>query len=369
MNKEELLRECELTYLIPSGKQGFGKWDKLYNSLTEEWKLKFRSGETLRLWYKNNKDVESGEVYSSSKYTRQVLDKLGNVITLVNDRVTYKPKKDNIDYQAMYAELYKSMPAYKPEPIKHKKVKDGTTAVISINDWHYGLLSKDYNDETAETVLNNAINRAMEKIFDRNIEKIVLVLNGDLYHYDNMAKTTTRGTAQDIALLPEDMVKGVNRIIVEQISKLKLLANVDVYLQHGNHDEILSIQLKEFLKAWYRNDKNVNILGDSMIRNWCKVYGVTYGFTHDIKIDRAKDLIITEARKYVSSCERFIIKTAHKHSGQMYGDYGMFEIRQSPSLCGSSAWEEQQGFTRIRLLEVDIVNKNNTVDIISVKGD
>ena len=206
-------------------------------------------------------------------------------------------------------------------------------------------------------------------MFDKNTEKIVLVLNGDLFHYDNMGKTTTRGTPQDIDLLPEGMVKGVYRIIVEQISKLKLISNVDVYLQHGNHDEVLSIGFKEFLKAWYRNDKNVKILGNSMIRNWCKIYGITYGFTHDVKVDRAKDLIITEARQFISSSERFIVKTAHKHSGQVYGDYGMFEIRVSPPLCGASAWEEQQGYKSINLLEVEIVNKDNTIDIISVKGD
>lgn len=368
MNEEELYKLCTETYLIPIGKQGYYKWENLHNALPNEYKKRFKTGEALRLWYKNNKDVDSGDVYSSSKYTRQILDKQGNVVTLINDRVTYKPKKDAVDYKLLYTELYKDMPSFKVKPLKHKKTKDSVTAVISINDWHYGLLAKDYNAEIAERVLNNAVDNAMEKLFDKNIEKIILVLNGDLYHYDNMAKTTTRGTPQDIALLPEDMVKGVNRIIIEQISKFKLISNIDIYLQHGNHDEILSIQLKEFLKAWYRNDKNVKFLGNSMIRNWCKVYGVVYGFTHDIKVDRAKDLIITEAREYISSSERFIIKVAHKHSGQLYGDYGMFEIRMSPALCGVSVWEEQQGYTSINLLEVEIVNKDNTIDIISVKG-
>ena len=226
--------------------------------------------------------------------------------------MSYKPQKDNVDYKKLWQEIYSE---FSPS-IKKTVIKENNKPVllITIADWHYGLLAKDYNAKIAEKVLKNAVYQIIEKTKHKKFAKIILNLNGDLYHYDTMGKTTTKGTPQDTCLLPEEMIKGVNKVIAELIQYLSTLNYVEVFVQGGNHDEILSIQLNEFLVAFFSQNKKIVVYNNSTLRNYVYVNGILFGLTHTIDPLKAKDVVITEARKFISKSKRIIWVASHLHS-------------------------------------------------------
>ena len=192
------------------------------------------------------------------------------------------------------------------------------------------------------------------------------MFNGDIMDVDNILKTTTKGTQQNTDIEVDEMIILANKLCVEIIEMLLDIAPVDVYVTDGNHDKILSIQLREFLRAYYRANKCVKINNGLMCR---QIYTVNDGKTliiqaHNLTTKQIDQILMDEARKYLSKSKQVLIYLGHLH--HRYEDKGNYTIMRLGNIAEYSHWEFENGFKGKKELILNVINKDNEIDTFSV---
>ena len=99
----------------------------------------------------------------------------------------------------------------------------------------------------------------MNKAKGLNIQKIILPIGNDGLNSEGLRMTTTKGTPQHDAIGWRETFRGYCELVVRGIDYLKKFAPVDVIVVSGNHDFERMFYAGDFIKGWYRNDKNVTV--------------------------------------------------------------------------------------------------------------
>lgn len=84
--------------------------------------------------------------------------------------------------------------------------------------------------------------------------------------------------------------------MVRVVDVLRQIAPVDILYIPANHDMTSSFQLSQYLKAWYKADKNVRIDDSPLPRKYYKYGDTLLVFAHDGDVKRLPGLIADEAR-------------------------------------------------------------------------
>jgi len=282
-----------------------------------------------------------------------MMSKEDGIRTLFSSKISVKPKTE---YQWNETDAKKIFTNLKTDtsnkvnikPLQYKQ--NGKLLVIPIADFHLNLLSdefstgNEYNMQIAEDIFFQVINDIIDRIEDKPFEKVLFAVGNDFINSDNLSGTTTRGTPQDNA---ESWFKAVNKateLIIRATDMLTYIAPVDVVLVPSNHDLHTMFGVIQTVKAWYRNDDNVNIDDSPLPRKYYKFGKILVSLSHDIKVKDALQIITTEAKNMWSNCEHIILMLAHLHQAMVYEKQGYLEVFRLPTVSGFSRWSNDKGY-------------------------
>lgn len=271
---------------------------------------------------------------------------------------------ESVDYIKEFESFIEKYNINKLKPSVIQKQTDKfqikTSVLLNLSDLHVGKLAwdkevgADYNVDLAKEVFLTALkNLVYQSIRCFGVEEFVLNIGGDFFHTNGSLNQTANGTnMNDVDTRYQKIyIKGLE-ILTEAIDFLSSFEGVSVklYVVQGNHDKATSFYLGESLKAFYRKDKNIEIVNDPHIRKYHK-YGVTsYMLTHgDCKDDGLPLTFATEKPDYFANSEyRYIfLGHLHKSSRKVYlteNEVGGVVSRRLNSLSVMDAWHNENNY-------------------------
>ena len=167
-----------------------------------------------------------------------------------------------------------------------KMTENGNYAVvISPTDLHYGKygwkdeVGEEYDLDEARSRLIDRTNNLISRLPSRP-DKVIVTAGSDWFHVDNDAGTTTKGTAQDMAATPAQILMGGCELAREHIEMLRAVSPVQVVFMCGNHDRHSNFALMMYLSALYENADDVEVIVSPYPRQYIKYGNSLLGFTH-----------------------------------------------------------------------------------------
>ncbi len=176
------------------------------------------------------------------------------------------------------------------------------------------------------------------------MEKIVIVIGNDHFHYDNIEPTTTAGTRQDTDTRWQQLY-GVNyEVIIWAVDRFSHLAPVELLHIPGNHDWMASWHAMMYLHAWYRNSDRVKVNTDPKSRKYVEYGKNLIGYTHGDK--EGKRIIGNMQVEAAPAWGRTLHRewhTGHLHSEQVKEENGVI-VRRLSSITGPDSWHFTHGY-------------------------
>jgi hypothetical protein len=315
---------------------------KKYNLNPTQWKLLQIS---FNEWTTPFKNEENEVVPFVNKQKKVLFKKIVPDITLDIIKEQY--------------ELMGNKNKYAPIIRKNDSKKKPVMYEIALFDMHLGKLAysaetgESYDLKIAEELYMNAIYDLLAKASHLNIEKILFPVGQDLINSDGMIPETTAGTRQDNDSRYTKIYTTVSRILVSTIDMLRKCADVDIVIVPSNHDYASMFYIGEFLSAWYRNDKHVDVNNAPTQRKYYRYGKTLIGFTHgdQEKHDKLPLLMAREAQEDWAKVDfmQWHIGHLHKRRVTKYTDGDTFngvEVRVLPSLSASDFWHTQKGYVK-----------------------
>lgn len=224
-------------------------------------------------------------------------------------------------------------------------------AVLNIGDSHIGMYTRkshtgqDFDTKIASKQLKEVCLRLLNNA--PNCETIVVNQLGDYYHIDNHAGTTTKGTQ----LYPDGHLEDIFLVglqvmtfIVEEC--LKRFKKVIVRHCAGNHDRTLTLGLRAHQKAYFRNNKRVEII-DSPEPCWVFEWGDTaFLVSHGDapKPDKLAEYFASKYRKEWVRKHRYVYH-GHVHHKRVTNEvYGGCIVESFAGLPPTDVWHDRCGY-------------------------
>jgi predicted phosphodiesterase len=245
---------------------------------------------------------------------------------------------------------------HKPASVKSRKMKvDKKYAVVlSPTDLHFGKYG--WVDEVGETYdLDEARARVLDKTEEllarlpSKPDKFYVGVGSDWFHVDNDIGTTTKGTTQDMAGSPAQILMQGCDLARQHIDLLRTVSEVELVFMGGNHDRHTSIMLMLYLEAYYKDCKDVIVTVSPHIRQYVTYGNNLIGFTHgDGKVmNKLSTLMAHEARKDWGKTVNHLWFHGHLHHQQMR-EMGGCLVVQLPSLAGEDRYHSRNGYSMAR---------------------
>lgn len=337
--------------------------DKLNVNMSDEVEFEFSDQETTEedLFKKFNLDSSFWQIerITHNEWETPIKMDNGDVVPHTNkqSKVIFKKILKDITLDII-KEQYKLLPK-KYESIERKKKSFPCMYEIAITDHHFAKLAWDmetgesYDIKIAKKYYINAIKDLLNKASHLNIEKILMPIGNDLFNFDGIRNETSAGTPQDSDSRWTKVFKVVSETLLEVIDICRTVADVDVVIVPGNHDKATCFYLGEFLYAWYRLDKHVNIDNKPTLRKYYQYGRTLIGLTHgsEEKHSSLPLLMSREAKEFWATSDFYEYQIGHWHRKKMTeyisGDvFNGVQVRVLPSLCGTDAWHYSKGYVQ-----------------------
>lgn len=248
--------------------------------------------------------------------------------------------------------------------------QSGNLLEIALHDIHYGQLSwnketrgADWDIKIAEQVFMNAVEYFAEKAQAYHPDRILFPIGSDFFNSDTIENTTTHGTRQDEDTRWMKTFSLGWKMAVAAIDILSSLADVDIVVIRGNHDEQRAFYMGEALSAWYRNSKNVCVDNSPPLRKYYRHGACLLGLTHGAKesLDALPLLMATEVPDLWSATSFREIHVGHLHhsatkSFQQATERTGVRVQIIPSLVAASAWAADKGYAATREAQAHVWN-------------
>lgn len=228
---------------------------------------------------------------------------------------------------------------------------------VCLMDLHVGKLAwwqetgEDYDSHIAERSARTAVSELLLQASVYELEKILLPLGNDFFHYDNIGGSTTAGTPQDRDTRLHKMFRKGRGLASWMIHECAKVAPVEVVVVPGNHDEVLSWMLGEVLDAEFSKDERVTVDNSPKLRKY-KDYGVNLvGYTHGKDEPHAK-LPLIMAQEAPEMWARTKVRewhTGHFHHSKVRESMPVdsrngVRVRILQSLSGTDAYHYRKGY-------------------------
>lgn len=187
-----------------------------------------------------------------------------------------------------YAQRFEELLVKQKEFHKEKTfdyLDTGNLAELAFFDFHYGLYTsleetgRYYDIQEANKLLNDCTDYFIYKTKNK-VDKYLIPLGNDFFNSDTINNTTTKGTPQTENLRWQDTFMSAEELIITQINKLSKYAPVKILIIPGNHDMQRIFYLGRFLKAWYRDSRNVFVEAGAKTRKYERWGNTLIGYTH-----------------------------------------------------------------------------------------
>lgn len=293
------------------------------------------------------------EVISYKNNLWQSQKRGGAVLNLYQSKITVKPIKDKITLNVIKKHFDEFQNTYKPRDVKFNKRNAKYMYEINLADLHLGKFS--YNAETGEPLDSKITKERFFKIIksecarikeiENEVEEIVFVWTNDFFNSDGISNTTTGGTPQDTDMKWQQLyLTGVD-MLVEAIDMLSQYAKVKTFYIASNHSRQTDFYAINYLYAWYKDNKNVDVDRDPHPRYYIE-YGVNLiGYAHSyyekkenlpylMSVEKPKEFGRTRYREY---------HLAHYHCEKVEEKGGII-FRWLPSITGTDTWSNDCGY-------------------------
>lgn len=289
-----------------------------------------------------------------AKNSKWTANKKGTgLVDMYSSKITVKPKLTYEWNQSDIDNIFKKIKI--PSCVKlvdTKKCKNNRYLVLPISDLHLGLLAEknvtgnEYNLEIAENLYYYVLSDVINEVKYQDFEKIIFILGNDFINSDNINNTTTKGTPQDSSNSWHTIVDKAVEMCINGIIMLEKIAPVDVFYAVGNHDYHSMYGIMKVLDAYFRNDDNVSVDVDPKERKYVKLDKVLIGISHDLKQEKALEIMSVEAHDDWSNCNTMLWLLGHLHTQMTYSKKGYVEIYRLPTVSGWSRWTTSKGYTQ-----------------------
>lgn len=287
----------------------------------------------------------------------QAYSKQDGVTDLVSSRLRVKPVQKVITQDIIKNVFNELKPPNLPT---HKVTKSDKSKIfiLPIVDFHLGKFSWadetgfDYDLKIAERMYKQCINELLNRIDQYNIpiDTVLFPIGQDFYNVDNEENTTTKGTPQDVDTRWQKMFRKGVEVSMWALEKLKQLqAEIKVCYVAGNHDYKMSFFLTETLRAFYRNNKNIEFRTDLHPRQYYELGNNMIVFTHADKIPQKRlyNLIASErADIWGRTKYRELLRghTHHEHLEVPIIEHQGFKIRTISTITAQDNYHTKAGY-------------------------
>lgn len=242
----------------------------------------------------------------------------------------------------------------KPAPIikKPKITNEDLLTFYPLPDLHWGMLicqeevnhRMNYDLKIAKDWFETSISYLVDRSPNSSIAVITDL--GDFLHSSDDTNRTKHGNVLDVDQRHSKIVRiafeSMYRMIEEALKKHEF---VYFYSVPGNHSEYIPIYLKEFLRAWFRNNKRV-IIPDGNRAQQYHVFGkCIIGFTHghELKPERCSEVIVSDNKSVFSQSNHCYMHFGHFHSYRAFNT-PLVNIEIHNNLPPRDRWAESMGF-------------------------
>jgi hypothetical protein len=267
------------------------------------------------------------------------------------------------DYFESHQDSLKATPT-----INLTQVEGEYACVISPFDLHFGKYGWDkevgetYNRKIAEELLLEHTQDLLSEINHYPIEKFIVPVGSDYFHFDTVRGTTTNGTPQDCdGTLVQIMFEG-SYLMIKFIDMLRQVAPVEIPMAAGNHDRVLSNSLLLFLQGYYREASNVAVTSNLSMRQYVQYGNTVMGFTHGDgpKMSALPGIMVNESGLTFGPDTNKVWFTGHLHFEKVV-EMQKTKIYQMPSLSGTDRWHHLKGYKSVRGMCAYLVTKDKGV--------
>ena len=316
-----------------------------------------RAGVDLEEWEIDKYSVTSREI-ETKRWEYQEFDRHNEPLWTV--KVWLKKKKLDIAKAVQHiADAFRGKaPTY--IPIDKPWGGSGVMCEIEFPDLHLGKHSwgrqtgVDYDRKIAIECFEKATNELLSIANGLEPELILIPLGNDLIHVDNLENSTTRGTRQDTDGRYQLIFENALEMLVGFINKARQIADVQILVVPGNHDELASYHLGAALAGRYYDAPDVSIDNEPKTRKYYRwginLLGFVHGGKDDPGVEKLPLLMANEAEgnDWSETTHReWHVGHTHKRQAIQWmttdSDMGV-HYRVLPSLSATDAWHYRHGF-------------------------
>ncbi len=226
-----------------------------------------------------------------------------------------------------------------------------TALEVSVYDAHFGKLA--WSDETGwgnydTSIATAGYEKAVDTILSRcpiGFSKIVYVVGNDILNSDNREGTTTKGTPQSNDSRYHKVFSTTLKTVVKQIEKMRQIAEVDVVMVSGNHDDLSVWHLGNCISIIYDKQPNVTVYNDPIQRKYWSWGKNLVMFEHGDKgahKDRPLMMAVEQPELWAKSRIREA-HIGHLHQERVYEKMGV-KVRIIPALCPPDYYHSSHGY-------------------------
>lgn len=341
-----------------SNKRVSVSYDSDGNSTSEK-SFQLKKGEKLdaeTLLLKHGFDKDEFSLVSAKNSIWPSRTKNNGTIEMCSSKITVKPTDSFVWSEKNVEKIFENIKIKSRPLVKQKHSEEtGRFLVLPISDLHLGLLAEknvtgnDYNLEIATDLFYYVINDVLLEIGNNHFDELYFVIGNDFLNCDNIMNTTTKGTPQEcsnqwhtvVDRAVELCINGIETLISAQVAN-----KINVVYAVSNHDYHTMYGIMNTIKAYYKNVSEVVVYGDPSERKYFKLGNTILGISHDLKVEKALEIMSVEAHDLWSESTSMIWMLGHLHTQMAYSKKGYVEVLRLPTVSGWSRWSNQQGFVQ-----------------------
>ena len=311
-------------------------------------------GYDAAIWQVHSSECKAYQCCIKNSEKRPEVVQLWAIKLTLRRRIT---RATQIEAETILDRIRQHAPQY-PKLGKLPKAKDAHMLELALFDVHFGKLAwrcetgQDFDLPIIKKRYVGAVVEMLGKVTCFPLEKILLPIGQDFFHVDNKRNETTAGTPQDVdGRYPKVWAYG-KLAAIEVVEMCAQVAPVEIIYSPGNHDELTSYHLCEYLDAHFRNCDRVTVDTEPKSRKYVPYGPVVLGFTHgnEEKHGDLVSIMLHEARELMATRRTLEIHTGHFHKAKETRHVntdthaGGVRVRTLPSLSGTDRWHYSKGY-------------------------
>jgi len=221
---------------------------------------------------------------------------------------------------------------------------------VSVFDLHLGKLAwkpetgENYDHKIADKRFMSVIHDITRRVEGRKFETIVFPIGQDFFNFDTLDGTTSVGTRQDNDLRWQKLFSKGVEMLIKATDIFTAYAPVHVVSVPGNHDKMTSFYAMQYLDAWYKDNRNVQINVEPKTRKYFEFGKCLIGFTHgDKEKKRIYGNMQVEAPEAWGRTKYREWHAGHLHSEHVKEEHGVI-VRNLSSITGRDSWHCESGY-------------------------